>query len=71
MSEAKTKEYTKDDLTVVWDQSKCTHAALCAKGLPSVFKPRERPWVQMDGADVEAIANQVRRCPSGALSLKE
>jgi len=64
------KEYTKEDLTVVWDSSKCIHAANCAKGLPEVFKPREKPWIQMENATTERITEQVRKCPSGALSIK-
>lgn len=64
------KEYTKDDLTVVWTAEKCIHCANCAKGLPSVFKPREKPWVNMDGASKQEIINQVAQCPSGALTIK-
>ena len=61
------KEYTKEDLTIIWDSSKCIHAAVCAKGLPEVFKPREKPWVQTENASKERIAEQVGKCPSGAL----
>ncbi|MGV3632406.1 MAG: (4Fe-4S)-binding protein [Bacteroidota bacterium] len=64
------KEYLKDDLTILWDSSKCTHSAVCAKGLPSVFKPRERPWIQVENESKETIRDQVLKCPSGALSLK-
>ncbi len=64
------KEYPKEDLTVLWDASKCTHSAVCAKGLPNVFKPRERPWIQVENDTKENIRQQVLQCPSGALSLK-
>jgi len=64
------KEYTKEDLTIVWDSSKCIHAAECVKGLPAVFKPKEQPWVQTENASKEEIAEQVHKCPSGALSIK-
>ncbi|MCB9223525.1 MAG: (4Fe-4S)-binding protein [Crocinitomicaceae bacterium] len=64
------KEYPKEDIKVVWESSKCIHAANCAKGLPSVFKPREKPWVQTDGASKEEIIEQVGKCPSGALSIR-
>ena len=65
-----TKEYPKDDITVVWQSAKYKHAAKCVGGLPSVFKPREQPWIQTDGASKEEIIETVRKCPSGALTLK-
>lgn len=66
-----TKEYKKEDVTIIWNDSKCTHSAFCAKGLPSVFKPREKPWIQVDNETKEKIVSQVKKCPSGALSIKE
>ncbi|MFN5415592.1 MAG: (4Fe-4S)-binding protein [Flavobacteriia bacterium] len=64
------KEYTKEDLTIIWDQTKCTHSAVCVKGLSSVFKPQEKPWIQTENETKEKIREQVLKCPSGALSLK-
>lgn len=66
----KIKEYTQDDLTVIWNASKCIHAGNCARGLSSVFKPKSRPWINMEGADNDTIAAQVDKCPSGALSYR-
>lgn len=66
-----TKHYKKGDTTVVWNPEKCTHSAVCAKGLNTVFKPRERPWIQVENDSEERIREQVLKCPSGALSLKE
>ncbi|MCL6294237.1 (4Fe-4S)-binding protein [Jejuia spongiicola] len=63
----KIKEYSNGETTVVWEAEKCIHSAICAKGLPEVFQPRDRPWVKIDGADTETIINQVKACPSGAL----
>ena len=65
-----TKTYTKEDLTVVWQPHKCIHSAICFNGLPNVFDPRKRPWINMDGALNQDIINQVKKCPSGALSLQ-
>ncbi|MCB0755588.1 MAG: (4Fe-4S)-binding protein [Flavobacteriales bacterium] len=65
------KEYTNGEITVVWQADKCIHCGNCAKGLPQVFKPREKPWIQMESASSEEIAAQVAECPSGALSLKD
>jgi uncharacterized Fe-S cluster protein YjdI len=63
-----TTKYTNDVVTVVWQPSKCIHSAVCARGLPIVFRPSERPWIVMDEASTEAIVEQVKKCPSGALS---
>ncbi|MPR33545.1 (4Fe-4S)-binding protein [Salmonirosea aquatica] len=65
-----TKTYDNGEITVVWQPHKCIHSAICFRGLPSVFNPQKRPWVDMDGADTETIARQVDRCPSGALSYR-
>jgi len=62
------KTYTNKDITVVWKPDSCIHSALCWHGLLEVFDPRKRPWINMDGADGEAIIAQVEKCPSGALS---
>ncbi len=68
LSMGKIKEYTNGDVTVVWEPEKCIHSAICAKGLPEVFKPKERPWVKIGAASTEAIVNKIKECPSGALS---
>ena len=64
------KEYTKGKTVVVWDPDKCIHSGICARGLPGVFRPKEKPWIQMDSEAEERIRYQVLKCPSGALSLK-
>lgn len=63
-----TKKYANGEVTVVWKPGLCIHSKKCWTGLPSVFDPREKPWVKMDGATTEAIIAQVDKCPSGALS---
>ena len=65
---SKTKEYTNGEVTVVWKPEICTHSGVCVRGLPQVFQPREKPWVKIDAADTESIIEQVKQCPSGALS---
>ena len=66
----KKKEYSKDNVTVVWQSDLCIHSEKCYKGLPEVFDPDSRPWINMDGASQDRIIDQVHRCPSGALSIK-
>lgn len=61
------KEYKNDDLIVYWERPKCIHAAECTHGLPDVFRPRSRPWINLDNADSEEIIKVIDACPSGAL----
>ncbi len=68
--DAITKRYTKDDVTVVWQPAKCIHSGVCARGLPLVFDPRRKPWIELASATSEQIVAQVARCPSGALSIE-
>ncbi len=65
------KEYSNGEITVVWQSGVCTHSGKCARGLSSVFQPREKPWIKMDGASSEEIIATVNNCPSGALSIKK
>ncbi|WP_406683010.1 (4Fe-4S)-binding protein [Seonamhaeicola sp. MEBiC1930] len=65
---SKTKEYSNGEVTVVWEPDICIHAAICAKGLPKVFKPKEKPWVKVYEETTDTIVEQVKQCPSGALS---
>lgn len=62
------KKYTKDNLTVVWQPDLCIHSRQCFKGLPQVFNPANKPWINMDAETVDQIKTQVNKCPSGALS---
>lgn len=64
----KTREYSNGEVTVVWKPSLCIHSEKCWRGLPEVFKPKSKPWIQPEGTDGETIMNQVKKCPSGALS---
>ena len=64
------KEYQKDGLTIIWDDTKCIHSGVCAKGLPTVFRPREKPWISMENESTESIRIQVGKCPSKAISIK-
>lgn len=61
-------QYTNGEVTVVWEPGKCCHSTHCVKGLPEVFDPKQRPWVNIHAASTEKIIEQVKQCPSGALS---
>lgn len=64
----KTHKYTNGELTILWKPDTCIHSSICWKGLIEVFNPRQKPWVKMEGATTEKIIEQVKKCPSGALS---
>ena len=63
-----TFKYSNNEVTVVWKPNICIHSTLCWKGLIKVFNPKEKPWIKMNGATTEKIIEQVKKCPSGALS---
>jgi len=65
----KLHKYIKDNITVLWQPDKCIHSGVCVRGLSEVFNPRKSPWIDMSKAATDLIAEQVRKCPSGALSL--
>ncbi len=60
--------YRGKEITVHDNRSLCAHAGYCTDGLPGVFRLREDPFVDPDGASAEEIIDVVKRCPSGALS---
>ena len=65
------KEYSNGEITIVWQPALCIHSTMCWKhstGLPEVFNPRARPWVNPKGAASDKIKRHIDQCPSGALS---
>jgi uncharacterized Fe-S cluster protein YjdI len=64
------KRYSNGEVTVVWQPHLCIHSGNCARGLPQVFNPRRRPWVDVTAATTADIVAQVEKCPSGALSIE-
>lgn len=64
-----THKYTNGEITVVWKPTVCIHSGICFKGLAEVFDPRRRPWIDMSQSETARIIEQVKHCPSGALSI--
>ena len=64
----KRESYAGKRITILDNRSICAHAGFCTDGLKSVFRMREEPWIDADGAAVEEIVATIRKCPSGALS---
>ena len=63
-----TKKYSNGEVTIVWKPQVCIHSGICFRGLGEVFNPQARPWITPENATTERIIDQVKKCPSGALS---
>lgn len=64
------KEYTNGELTIIWKPKTCIHAKECVKRLPQVYRQFERPWITAENTSIEELKEQIKACPSGALSYK-
>ena len=70
MSEERKIEYSNGKIVVVWKPDLCAHAGECVSGSPSVFKPDQSPWVQIENSTSLSIMQTIDKCPSGALSYR-
>ena len=61
------KEYQNQDIIVYWYPKDCSHAGKCWRGSPEVFKPKERPWVNLAASTAEKIIHTIDTCPTRAL----
>ena len=66
----KLRRYDGEDITISYDVKRCIHAEECVRGLPQVFDPGRRVWVDATQANAGEIANIVQRCPTGALHFR-
>lgn len=64
------RSYVGRDVEVSFDRDLCIHVGACLAGLPAVFELHRRPWILPDAAAADAVAEVVRRCPSGALRYR-
>lgn len=64
----KRDNYAGRKITIHDNRGICAHAGQCTDNLPAVWKLKVEPWIDPDGATVEAIIATIRKCPSGALS---
>ncbi len=61
-------DYEGEAVTVHDNRGICAHIGYCTDQLPDVFRTGIEPWIDPDGAPGERVAEQTRRCPTGALS---
>lgn len=66
-----TLHYSNGEITINWKPDMCIHSGICVKGLGEVFNPHRKPWVDMSKAETQQIIDQVKKCPSGALSIAD
>jgi CDGSH-type Zn-finger protein/uncharacterized Fe-S cluster protein YjdI len=64
------KAYRSEKITVFFDLERCIHSEECVRGLPEVFDPAKRPWIQPDRSNADQVAEVVMRCPTGALQFE-
>jgi uncharacterized Fe-S cluster protein YjdI len=64
------KSYPSGAAVVKYSPKLCIHAAECVRGLPEVFQPSQKPWIQPDNAGFAELAQTIARCPTGALQLE-
>ena len=65
-----TRTYQGEAIEVHWEPRLCIHVRNCVRELPSVFRPDARPWVVVDAAGADAVAEAIERCPTGALHYR-
>lgn len=61
------QSYETDEIVVTFDPGRCTHSAMCIRGLPGVFDVSRKRWIDLKQADADAVMGQIDACPSGAL----
>jgi CDGSH-type Zn-finger protein/uncharacterized Fe-S cluster protein YjdI len=61
------RTYETGEIRVHWDSARCIHTGICLRALPDVFDVNRRPWVDIDAAAADEVADTVERCPTGAL----
>jgi uncharacterized Fe-S cluster protein YjdI len=66
-----TLEYTNGEITILWQPKVCIHSGICVRALPKVYDPKARPWIRPENAATQELIDQVAKCPSGALRIKD
>ena len=70
MADDQAREYSNGEVTIIWKPGLCIHSGNCVRGLPEVFNTRRRPWIDASAEPTQAMIDQVKKCPSGALAYR-
>ena len=62
-------QYQGTKATVSWNGRLCIHIAECGRAKGDLFVGGRDPWCQPDLVADEEVADVVRRCPTGALTV--
>jgi uncharacterized Fe-S cluster protein YjdI/CDGSH-type Zn-finger protein len=62
--------YGDDRIQVLWEPKLCIHVQSCVRRLPEVFDAAARPWIHVEAAEADRIAETVATCPTGALHFR-
>lgn len=65
------KKYDAGEITIIWQPGLCQHSGVCTKMLPAVYNPAKKPWITPNAATTSQLREQLKACPSGALSYEE
>ena len=68
MGDEKQVEYPGEDVDVHWDGRLCIHIGECGRADDALFVGGRKPWCQPDQVPAERVLEDVRRCPTGALT---
>ena len=62
-------KYSNGEVTIVWQPELCIHSGSCVRGLPEVFKPKEKPWITPEGSTTEKIIAASKKMPEWSVEL--
>ena len=54
----KSFKYSNGEVTIVWRPELCIHSGRCVRGLPEVFKPKEKPWITPERSTTQKFVAQ-------------
>lgn len=70
MSDDKVHRYDGAAAEVAWDGRLCIHIGECGRANNDLFVGGRDPWCAPDQVDVDEALEVVRRCPTGAITLR-